>query len=129
MLAKTVTAVAKEGFKLEKDAADLIAIAADGSFRDALGVTEKVILASGDEIGSADEVAAIIGAPKSEILAHLITALHEKRRGRRLRRRPRCHRNPRRYETLYAVASRASPRGDALTERPCTKRRHSEIIW
>lgn len=79
VLAKTVTAVAKkEGFTLKKEAADLIAIAADGSFRDALGVTQKVILASGDEIGEADEVATIIGAPKSSILAHLMTALHDK---------------------------------------------------
>lgn len=79
VLAKTVTDVAKkEGFKLEKDAADLIAIAADGSFRDALGVTQKVIMASGDTIGSADEVAVIIGAPKSAILAQLLQALHEK---------------------------------------------------
>ena len=79
VLAKTVTDVAKkEGFTLEPAAADLIAIAADGSFRDALGVTQKVIMASGDTIGDADEVAGIIGAPKSEILAHLLQALHEK---------------------------------------------------
>ena len=79
VLAKVVTNVAKkEGFKLEKNAADLIAIAADGSFRDALGVTQKVIMASGDEIGSVDEVAAIIGAPRSAILAQLVGALSEK---------------------------------------------------
>lgn len=79
VLNKVVTEVAeKEGFKLSNDAADLIAIAADGSFRDALGVTQKVILASGDEIGSADEVADIIGAPKSSILAHLVNALAKK---------------------------------------------------
>lgn len=79
VLAETVTHVAKqEGFTLEPAAADLIAIAADGSFRDALGVMQKVILASGDTIGSADEVAEIIGAPKSEILTNLLCALHEK---------------------------------------------------
>lgn len=78
VLAKVVTNVAKkEGFTLEKDAADLIAIAADGSFRDALGVTQKVILASGDEIGGADEVAAIIGAPKTAVLSELVAALSE----------------------------------------------------
>jgi DNA polymerase-3 subunit gamma/tau len=78
VLAQIVTEVAaKEGFKLSPDAADLIAIAADGSFRDALGVTQKVILASGDTIGNANEVAAIIGAPRGEILLSLITALHE----------------------------------------------------
>jgi DNA polymerase-3 subunit gamma/tau len=77
VLAETVTDIAKkEGFTLESDAADLIAIAADGSFRDALGVTQKVILASGDVIGSADEVAAIIGAPRGEILLSLLKALH-----------------------------------------------------
>ena len=79
VLAKTVTDVAKkEGFTLSPDAADLIAIAADGSFRDALGVTQKVIMASGDKIGSADEVAAIIGAPKTATMQQLITALHNK---------------------------------------------------
>jgi len=78
VLAETVTDVAKrEGFTLSPDAADLIAVAADGSFRDALGVTQKVILASGDIIGDANEVAAIIGAPRSEILLGLIQALHE----------------------------------------------------
>lgn len=81
VLAETVTDVAKkEGFKLSPDAADLIAIAADGSFRDALGVTQKVIMASGDKIGSADEVAAIIGAPKTATMQQLIGALHAKDR-------------------------------------------------
>ncbi len=79
VLAETVTDVAKkEGFTLTPEAADLIAIAADGSFRDALGVTQKVIMASGDVIGGADEVAAIIGAPKTATLLALITALHTK---------------------------------------------------
>lgn len=81
VLAETVIEVAKkEGFKLSPDAADLIAIAADGSFRDALGVTQKVIMASGDTIGGADEVAAIIGAPKVAIMQRLVTALHNKNR-------------------------------------------------
>lgn len=82
VLAKAVTAVAKkEGFSLTGDAADLIAIAADGSFRDALGVTQKVILASGDSIGSADEVATIIGAPKTATMITLVKSLHEKNVG------------------------------------------------
>lgn len=81
VLVEIVTDVAKqEGFKLSPDAADLIAIAADGSFRDALGVTQKVILASGDKIGNADEVAAIIGAPKTAIMLQLIEALQFKDR-------------------------------------------------
>jgi DNA polymerase III gamma/tau subunit len=55
-----------------------IALAADGSFRDALGIIQKVILASGDTIGGADEVAAIIGAPKMSVLLDLLEALHTK---------------------------------------------------
>jgi DNA polymerase-3 subunit gamma/tau len=79
VLAATVTDVAKrEGFTLSPDAADLIAIAADGSFRDALSVTQKVLLASGDTVGSADEVAVIIGAPKTSILVNLLSSLHNK---------------------------------------------------
>jgi len=77
VLAETVISVAgKEGFKLSSEAADLIAIAADGSFRDALGITEKVILASGDTIGNNDEVAEIIGAPKQAIISSLLDAFH-----------------------------------------------------
>lgn len=80
VLAKTVTDVAKkEGFTLSPDAADLIAVAADGSFRDALGVTQKVILASADTTPTADAVASIIGAPKQAILTDLLTALHERK--------------------------------------------------
>ncbi len=79
VLAATVTDVAKkEGFSLKPEAADLIAIAADGSFRDALGVTQKVILASGDTIGDADEVATIIGAPRTALVGDVLSALHEK---------------------------------------------------
>ena len=79
VLSEVVMDIAKkENFKMNSDAADLIAIAADGSFRDALGVTQKVILASGDEVGDIDEVAAIIGAPKSAVLNSLVQALHDK---------------------------------------------------
>jgi len=79
VLAEVVMDVSKkEGFKLNPEAADLIAVAADGSFRDALGVTQKVILASGDTVGSADEVAEIIGAPKQAIITALLDAFHTK---------------------------------------------------
>lgn len=78
-VAKLVTDVAQqEGFTLDHDAADLIAIAADGSFRDALSITQKVLLASGDAVGEVNEVAAIIGAPKKEIIRAVVTGIHEK---------------------------------------------------
>lgn len=79
VLSETVIEVAKkEGFTLLPEAADLIALAADGSFRDALGITQKVILASGEEIGSTDEVAAIVGAPRTQTLLALLKALDAK---------------------------------------------------
>jgi DNA polymerase-3 subunit gamma/tau len=79
VLAQTVIDIAKkEKFTMSRAAADLIAIAADGSFRDALGITQKVITASEDAKGEADEVARIIGAPKNEILRSLVGALSAK---------------------------------------------------
>lgn len=79
VLQTTVLDVAKkEKFKLSKDAADLISIAADGSFRDGLGILQKVIMASGDTAGEADEVATIIGAPKGALLMSVVEALNKK---------------------------------------------------
>ncbi len=79
VLSETVIDIAKqEGFTLPTEAADLIAIAADGSFRDALGVTQKVMLASGDTVGTIDEVAEIIGAPRSATMHTLLKSLHTK---------------------------------------------------
>lgn len=76
VLRETILAIAKkEKFALTSDGADMIAIAADGSFRDALGVTQKVIMASADDAATADEVALIVGAPKSELLREIIDAL------------------------------------------------------
>ncbi len=78
VLVDVVTDVAaQEGFTLEPAAADLIAVAADGSFRDALGVTQKVLLASGDTVGTVDEVATIIGAPKHEQIERVLRAIAE----------------------------------------------------
>lgn len=79
MLRDTVLDVAaKENFSLEADAADLIALAADGSFRDALGITQKVLMASVDQKANADEVAAIIGAPKGALVMEVVHALQSK---------------------------------------------------
>ena len=79
VLSNTVIDIAgKEGFTLIPAAADLIAIAADGSFRDALGITQKVILASKDMTADPDEVAMIIGAPRGTLLINLLEALAAK---------------------------------------------------
>lgn len=75
----------KEKFKLASDGADLIAIAADGSFRDALGIMEKVIITSDDAKADADEVATIVGAPKGKLLMEVIEALHKQETERALK--------------------------------------------
>lgn len=76
LLADTILDIAgKEKFALGGDGADLIALAADGSFRDALGALQKVMMASVDEKADADEVAAIIGAPKGALVMEVVRAL------------------------------------------------------
>lgn len=72
-LMKHLTSVAKkEEYTLEKGAADLITTLGDGSFRDALGVLQKVITITKDKTLTRDEVARVTGAPKTE-LVHTIT--------------------------------------------------------
>ena len=79
MLTDIVTKIAKkEGFTLEKSAADLIAILAEGSFRDALGTLQKVLAASVNTKMSVDEVAKVTGAPKSDLLNALVQAIADK---------------------------------------------------
>lgn len=79
VLKETALSVAeKENFSLTPESADLIAIAGNGSFRDTLGILQKVIMASADKAGSIDEVSEIIGSPKTALLMDLVTALHKK---------------------------------------------------
>ena len=77
-LKEMVTNVAKkEGFALEPAAVELIALLGDGSFRDALGVLQKVIGASADKKITEAEVAVAVGAPRAELINEMITALNE----------------------------------------------------
>lgn len=80
----SINVAKKEGFILEPAAAELIALLGDGSFRDALGMLQKVIGALSDppagEAGkkiTASEVAVAAGAPKAELLNEVITSLNE----------------------------------------------------
>jgi len=65
----------KEGFTLDAGAADLIALLGDGSFRDALGMLEKVISASSDKKIGREEVEAITGAPRATLVNSFIQNL------------------------------------------------------
>lgn len=78
-LRKTVLKIAKkEKFSLSNHAADVIALSADGSYRDALGITQKVIMTSSDKELTADEVAEIVGAPKSVLLEDILISFGTK---------------------------------------------------
>lgn len=75
ILVKMLTAVAKkEGFTLDKDAAELIAMLADGSYRDALSVLQKVI-ATGETALTREIVESVTGAPRRAQVNALIKAL------------------------------------------------------
>ncbi len=78
-LREVVMNVAKqEKFKLDTGTADIIALCADGSYRDALGITQKVMMASGDTTLTSDEVAEIVGAPRNILLQEMVHAFASK---------------------------------------------------
>ena len=64
----------KEKVTLGAGTADLIALLANGSFRDALGTLQKVISAAGTKI-SVDDAARITGAPSVSIVHDLVEAI------------------------------------------------------
>ncbi len=68
----------KEKLDLENGAEDLIALLGDGSFRDTLGILQKVISASSDKKISIKEVEKITGAPKGSLVNDFISAISEK---------------------------------------------------
>jgi DNA polymerase-3 subunit gamma/tau len=84
ILAKMVSAVAKkEGYTLALDAAELVAMLAEGSYRDALSVLQKVFGTAGKSV-TREEVEAATGAPKREQVHALIGALAMGERGKAL---------------------------------------------
>jgi len=85
VIRKMVVDIAKkEGYVLDTGGSDLIALLGDGSFRDALGMLEKVISTSKDKKLSREEVEAITGAPKAILVNDYIEALVEKNADRAL---------------------------------------------
>ncbi len=76
ILQKQISAVAKkEGYELDAGAADLIALLGDGSFRDALGMLEKVISTSPDKKLTRAEVEEITGAPRAGLVNSIIEGI------------------------------------------------------
>ncbi len=69
----------KEGFTLERPAAELVALLADGSFRDALSALQKVLSVSkGSKNITSTDVEETAGAPRGELVRSLVSALAEK---------------------------------------------------
>ncbi len=76
VLATAILHVAKgEGAKLDADAAELIAILAEGSFRDALGILQKVLSYSKDAKITRSEVESVTGAPRAALINDLLAAI------------------------------------------------------
>ena len=79
MLAEVVADVAKrEGFSLERSAAELVALLAEGSFRDALSILQKVLAVSDNKEVEVAEVEAVSGAPRGELVRRLLAGLAKK---------------------------------------------------
>lgn len=68
----------KEGFSLERSASELIALLAEGSFRDALGILQKVLAVSKDKKVNVREVEEVSGAPRAELVRELLAAIAKK---------------------------------------------------
>ncbi|HYE23270.1 MAG TPA: DNA polymerase III subunit gamma/tau [Candidatus Paceibacterota bacterium] len=81
-LAKLVLDVSKkEGYTVDPSAADLIALLAEGSYRDALSILERVLSASSDKNVSRENAEKATGAPKGALVEALVRALSEGDKG------------------------------------------------
>ena len=58
--------------------AELIALVGEGSFRDTLGILQKVLTISSDKKLTEDEVATVVGAPSHTLVNDFLSALAEK---------------------------------------------------
>lgn len=65
----------KEDFIISDDVADLLAFMGDGSFRDTIGILQKIIDSSTDKKISLEEVQNITGAPPLKLVYDLILAI------------------------------------------------------
>lgn len=79
ILKETAERIAKaEGFSIASPAAELVALLADGSYRDAQGILQKAMGASPDKKITLSEVEGVTGSPKGELVNSLIEAIEKK---------------------------------------------------
>lgn len=68
----------KEGYALEEGGAGLIALLADGAFRDALGTLHKVISFSNDKLISLKDIEEVTGSPNTLLVDDFLDAISSK---------------------------------------------------
>ncbi|MBU3925794.1 DNA polymerase III subunit gamma/tau [Patescibacteria group bacterium] len=78
----TIAVAKKEGFSLDSEAASLIALSAEGSFRDALGLLDQIVSLADqnkDKKITGQEAREFLSIPSREIIEKFIIALIEKK--------------------------------------------------
>lgn len=79
ILSSVITSVAKkEGYTLEEGGASLIALLADGAFRDALGTLQKVISFSVDKKISLKDIEEVTGSPNTILVDEFLNSIASK---------------------------------------------------
>lgn len=79
VLKKLAIAVAKkEECIIDDISAELIALLGDGSFRDVLGIVQKILAYSKDKKISEDEVLLVTGAPASDLVHDIVSGIANK---------------------------------------------------
>lgn len=73
--AMVMDVVKEEGASIAPAGAELVAMMGDGSYRDTLSILQKVLAVSSDKKLSEDEVASVVGAPKTQVVNDFILAL------------------------------------------------------
>lgn len=85
ILKDVVSSIAKsEGYSIAPDAAELIALLGDGSFRDTQGQLEKVLSLSKDKKITLEEVEKITGAPRNSLINSFVDSVAKLQLGKAL---------------------------------------------
>ncbi|MBL8158805.1 DNA polymerase III subunit gamma/tau [bacterium] len=78
-LSEIITDTAKkEGYSMERGAPELVAMLADGSFRDAFSILQKILAVSKDKKVNVDEVLKVTGMPKAEVVRQILGSIAHK---------------------------------------------------
>ena len=79
ILKKVVMNVSKqEGYSIDDESAELVATLGDSSFRDTLGIVQKILAYSKDRKISEEEVRLVTGAPAKELVHNIVQSITEK---------------------------------------------------